>query len=153
MFVRVLNSPVRCCRCCLHCSKTYQLATQDDFIGRMESYRDQYKTNVQQDKCTFLVPSEEAWENIQRTMGSAYKKLFMGEYSYNVRRMCLSNVLQQRTLIVFLSIILKGSPDPRTPSVSWQGNEHVGSRRAGPRRLFEHDSRQNKVLVRRERWR
>lgn len=68
------------------CSKTYQLATQDDFIGRMESYRDQYKTNVQQDKYTFLVPSDEAWESVHRTMGSAYKKLFMGEYSYNVMR-------------------------------------------------------------------
>lgn len=74
-------------------SKTYQLATQDDFIGRMESYRDQYKTNVQQDKYTFLVPSDEAWESVHRTMGSAYKKLFMGEYSYNVRQIMERHLL------------------------------------------------------------
>lgn len=64
-------------------SKTYQLTIQDDFLGRMQTYRDPYNVNIQQ-KFTFLVPSDEAWETIHRTMGSAFKKLFMGEYSYNV---------------------------------------------------------------------
>lgn len=49
----------------------------------MQAYRDPYNPRIQQ-KFTMLVPSDEAWELIHRTMGSAFKKLFMGEYSYNV---------------------------------------------------------------------
>lgn len=49
----------------------------------MQAYRDPYNPNIQQ-KFTFLVPSDDAWESVHRTMGSAFKKLFMGEYSYNV---------------------------------------------------------------------
>jgi len=59
------------------------LTIQDDFLGRMKAYRDPYNNNIQQ-KFTFLVPSNEAWENVRHTMGSAFKKLFMGEYYYNV---------------------------------------------------------------------
>lgn len=64
-------------------SLTYNLTIQDDFLGRMKAYRDPYNNNIQQ-KFTFLVPSNEAWENVRHTMGSAFKKLFMGEYYYNV---------------------------------------------------------------------
>jgi hypothetical protein len=67
----------------LRISKTHALAIQDDFLGRMQAYRDPYNPRIQQ-KFTMLVPSDEAWELIHRTMGSAFKKLFMGEYSYNV---------------------------------------------------------------------
>lgn len=49
----------------------------------MQAYRDPYNPRIQQ-KFTMLVPSDDAWEVIHRTMGSAFKKLFMGEYSYNV---------------------------------------------------------------------
>ncbi|XP_032785978.2 fasciclin-1 isoform X3 [Daphnia magna] len=66
-------------------SKTHALAIQDDFLGRMQAYRDPYNPRIQQ-KFTMLVPSDDAWEVIHRTMGSAFKKLFMGEYSYNVRQ-------------------------------------------------------------------
>ena len=51
----------------------------------MQSYKDPYAPHSQQ-KFTFLVPSDEAWETVHRTMGSAFKKLFMGDYSYNVSR-------------------------------------------------------------------
>ena len=61
---------------------TYNLTIQDDFLSRMKAYRDPYNNNIQQ-KFTFLVPSNEAWENVRHTMGSAFKKLFMGEYYYN----------------------------------------------------------------------
>ena len=65
-------------------SKTYALATQDDFVSRMKAYRDPSNKHMKQ-KFTLLVPSDEAWDNIHRYMGSAFKKLFMGEYSYNVK--------------------------------------------------------------------
>ena len=69
--------------CTIAYSLTYNLTIQDDFLGRMKAYRDPYNNNIQQ-KFTFLVPSNEAWENVRHTMGSAFKKLFMGEYYYNV---------------------------------------------------------------------
>lgn len=71
---------------------TYNLTIQDDFLGRMKAYRDPYNNNIQQ-KFTFLVPSNEAWENVRHTMGSAFKKLFMGEYYYNVRQILERHLL------------------------------------------------------------
>jgi len=76
-------------------SKSYNLTTQDDFIGRMQSYKDPYAPHSQQ-KFTFLVPSDEAWETVHRTMGSAFKKLFMGDYSYNVRQILERHLLVGR---------------------------------------------------------
>lgn len=70
-------------------SKTYALAVQDDFLSRMKAYRDPYNSHMKQ-KYTLLVPSDDAWEDVRRHMASAYKKLFMGEYSYNVRKFLLT---------------------------------------------------------------
>lgn len=78
-------------------SKTHQLAIQDDFIARMKAYRDPHNTHMQQ-KYTLLVPSDGAWDNIHRYMGSAFKKLFMGEYSYNVRQILERHLLVGREM-------------------------------------------------------
>jgi hypothetical protein len=59
-----------------------------------------------------LVPSDEAWEVVHRTMGSAFKKLFMGEYSYNV-----SDVIQINSKggIKYFIYIFPGAPNLGTP--------------------------------------
>ena len=81
------------------CSKSYNLTQQDNFLGRMQSYRDPYSPLAKQ-KFTFLVPSDDAWETVRRTMGSAFKKLFMGDYYYNVRQILERHLLVGKELSV-----------------------------------------------------
>ena len=40
--------------------------------------------NKTEEKFTYIVPSNEAWEEINRQFASAYKILFMGAFSYQV---------------------------------------------------------------------
>ncbi|KAK8752726.1 hypothetical protein OTU49_007195, partial [Cherax quadricarinatus] len=57
-------------------SSTFSLSEQDGWNERL---------NSRQEKFTLFVPSNEAWDTIHRTMPSAYKKLFMGDFAYHVR--------------------------------------------------------------------
>lgn len=76
-------------------SKSYNLTTQENFLSRLETYKDPYSLHTQQ-KFTFLVPSDDAWESLRINMGSAYKQLFMGQYSYNVRQVLERHLLVGR---------------------------------------------------------
>lgn len=57
-------------------SSSFSLSEQKEWNKRL-LHRDE--------KFTLFVPSNEAWDYIKRTMPSAHKKLFMGEFSYHVR--------------------------------------------------------------------
>jgi len=56
-------------------SKTFHL-------GAQEHFNDQFK--LEDIQFTFLVPTDQAWEQIQRDFASAYKVLFMGDFFYQV---------------------------------------------------------------------
>lgn len=56
-------------------SKTYTL-------GKQEHFNDQLNKNDL--KFTFLVPTDQAWEQIRKDYATAYKVLFMGEFFYQV---------------------------------------------------------------------
>ncbi|XP_050740112.1 fasciclin-1-like isoform X1 [Eriocheir sinensis] len=57
-------------------SLTFQLSEQEGWNERLKNRNELF---------TFFVPSNAAWEEIHRTIPSAYKKLFMGSFSYHVR--------------------------------------------------------------------
>ncbi|XP_068225212.1 fasciclin-1-like isoform X2 [Palaemon carinicauda] len=57
-------------------SSTFNLSLQEGWNERL---------NSRDEKFTLFVPSNGAWEQIHRTLPSAYKKLFMGEFPYHVR--------------------------------------------------------------------
>lgn len=57
-------------------SATYNLSTQEGWNERL---------NERKEKFTLFVPSNDAWDLIHRTLPSAFKKLFMGEFPYHVR--------------------------------------------------------------------
>ncbi|XP_066989543.1 fasciclin-1 isoform X4 [Macrobrachium rosenbergii] len=57
-------------------SLTFNLSLQEGWNERLKS---------REEKFTLFVPSNGAWEQIHRTLPSAYKKLFMGEFPYHVR--------------------------------------------------------------------
>ena len=57
-------------------SSTFTLGAQDHFNNMLD---------VKGSKFTYLVPSNEAWENIQGEMASTWKVLFNGDFGYQVR--------------------------------------------------------------------
>lgn len=57
-------------------SSTFFLSEQENWNERLKSKEESF---------TLFVPSNEAWSFIKRTMPSAYKKLFMGDFAYHVR--------------------------------------------------------------------
>ena len=56
-------------------SSTFTLGAQDHFNKILE------KTDQ---KFTYLVPSNEAWKNLQLKMASTFKVLFHGDFAYQV---------------------------------------------------------------------
>jgi len=58
-------------------SSTYSLGKQDHF-NRMLEKSDR--------KFTYLVPSNEAWKNLQRKMASTWKVLFQGDFGYQTEQ-------------------------------------------------------------------
>ena len=57
-------------------SSTFTLGAQDHFNNMLD---------VKGSKFTYLVPSNEAWENIQGEMASTWKVLFNGDFGYQVK--------------------------------------------------------------------
>ena len=58
-------------------SSTYSLGAQNHFNAMLEKTDSKY---------TYLVPSNEAWKNLQGKMASTWKVLFHGDFGYQVSR-------------------------------------------------------------------
>merc|ERR1711978_333190 len=58
-------------------SSTFTLGAQDHFNNMLD---------VKGSKFTYLVPSNEAWENIQGEMASTWKVLFNGDFGYQTKQ-------------------------------------------------------------------
>jgi len=49
-------------------------------LGNQEHFNDDFKN--EEEKFTYLVPTDNAWEEVQQEMATAHKVLFMGEFFY-----------------------------------------------------------------------
>jgi len=67
-------------------SKSFELASQGDWLKEMQRNRDLESSNYEKNGVTFLVPSNAAWDALARYMPSVHKKLFMGEFSYHANQ-------------------------------------------------------------------
>lgn len=60
------------------------MAVRSDWLNDIQKTRDYTNTNMGNNKVTFLVPSNAAWDSLRSRLPSVHKKLFMEEFAYHV---------------------------------------------------------------------
>ncbi|KAK7081576.1 fatty acid synthase beta subunit fas1 [Halocaridina rubra] len=89
-------------------SATFNLSTQDGWNKRL---------NSREEKFTLFVPSNGAWEFIHRTLPSAFKKLFMGEFPNHVKYILERHmIVGQDWSLEELAALTTNSTPPRGPN-------------------------------------
>lgn len=66
-------------------SATFNLSQQEGWNEKLKNRNEEF---------TLFVPTNDAWQDIRKTMPSAFKKLFMGKFAYHVR-----NILERHMIV------------------------------------------------------